>query len=95
MQAIHSVGWHHEGKQFMCSHSDGSLTMWNLRNTTKPIQITFPHGEELQSFKSIAAKDAHLICRIDHIFIKCNTEKQKNSLDVVLVAAMVFCARQP
>lgn len=53
IQAIHSVGWHHEGKQFMCSHSDGSLTMWNLRNTTKPIQITFPHGEELTSYKSI------------------------------------------
>ncbi|RXM29937.1 Syntaxin-binding protein 5-like [Acipenser ruthenus] len=27
----------------MCSHSDGSLTMWNLKNTAKPFQITFPH----------------------------------------------------
>ncbi|KAM9803508.1 syntaxin-binding protein 5-like isoform 11-T11 [Syngnathus typhle] len=44
-EAIHSVCWHHEGKQFMCSHSDGSLTLWNLRNTSKPIQITFPHGK--------------------------------------------------
>ncbi|XP_060944691.1 syntaxin-binding protein 5-like isoform X1 [Limanda limanda] len=44
-EAIHSVSWHHEGKQFMCSHSDGSLTMWNLRNTTKPVQVTFPHGK--------------------------------------------------
>uniref|UniRef100_A0A3Q0S663 Syntaxin binding protein 5L n=2 Tax=Heroini TaxID=318529 RepID=A0A3Q0S663_AMPCI len=44
-EAIHSVSWHHEGKQFMCSHSDGSLTLWNLRNTTKPFQVTFPHGE--------------------------------------------------
>lgn len=44
-QAIHSVSWHHEGRQFMCSHSDGSLTMWNLRNTAKPFQVTFPHGE--------------------------------------------------
>ncbi|XP_070832524.1 syntaxin-binding protein 5-like isoform X9 [Chaetodon trifascialis] len=44
-EAIHSVSWHHEGKQFMCSHSDGSLTMWNLRNTTKPFQVTFPHGK--------------------------------------------------
>ncbi|XP_051260504.1 syntaxin-binding protein 5-like isoform X8 [Dicentrarchus labrax] len=44
-EAIHSVGWHHEGKQFMCSHSDGSLTMWNLRNTTRPFQVTFPHGK--------------------------------------------------
>ncbi|XP_037136781.1 syntaxin-binding protein 5-like isoform X9 [Syngnathus acus] len=44
-EAIHSACWHHEGKQFMCSHSDGSLTLWNLRNTSKPIQITFPHGK--------------------------------------------------
>ncbi|XP_015219332.2 syntaxin-binding protein 5-like isoform X3 [Lepisosteus oculatus] len=44
-EAIHSVSWHHEGKQFMCSHSDGSLTTWSLKNTTKPIQITFPHGK--------------------------------------------------
>ncbi|XP_035031313.1 syntaxin-binding protein 5-like isoform X7 [Hippoglossus stenolepis] len=44
-EAIHSVSWHHEGKQFMCSHSDGSLTMWNLRNTTKPFQVTYPHGK--------------------------------------------------
>ncbi|XP_027878128.1 syntaxin-binding protein 5-like isoform X12 [Xiphophorus couchianus] len=44
-EAIHSVSWHHEGKQFMCSHSDGSLTLWTLRNTTKPFQVTFPHGK--------------------------------------------------
>ncbi|XP_036400778.1 syntaxin-binding protein 5-like isoform X3 [Megalops cyprinoides] len=44
-EAIHSVSWHHEGKQFMCSHSDGSLTVWNLRNTSKPFQVTFPHGK--------------------------------------------------
>ncbi|TRY91850.1 hypothetical protein DNTS_027196 [Danionella cerebrum] len=44
-EAIHSVSWHHEGRQFMCSHSDGSLSMWNLRNTTKPFQVTFPHGK--------------------------------------------------
>ncbi|XP_054644185.1 syntaxin-binding protein 5-like isoform X11 [Dunckerocampus dactyliophorus] len=44
-EAIHSVSWHHEGKQFMCSHSDGSLTLWNLRNTSKPVQVTFPHGK--------------------------------------------------
>uniref|UniRef100_A0A3B5MHZ9 Syntaxin binding protein 5L n=1 Tax=Xiphophorus couchianus TaxID=32473 RepID=A0A3B5MHZ9_9TELE len=45
LKAIHSVSWHHEGKQFMCSHSDGSLTLWTLRNTTKPFQVTFPHGK--------------------------------------------------
>uniref|UniRef100_A0A8C1PB85 Syntaxin-binding protein 5-like n=1 Tax=Cyprinus carpio TaxID=7962 RepID=A0A8C1PB85_CYPCA len=44
-EAIHSASWHHEGRQFMCSHSDGSLSMWNLRNTAKPFQVTFPHGK--------------------------------------------------
>ncbi|XP_026073892.1 syntaxin-binding protein 5-like isoform X9 [Carassius auratus] len=44
-EAIHSASWHHEGRQFMCSHSDGSLSLWNLRNTAKPFQVTFPHGK--------------------------------------------------
>ncbi|XP_077541742.1 syntaxin-binding protein tomosyn isoform X4 [Haemaphysalis longicornis] len=42
-EALHSVAWHHEGKQFMCSHSDGSLTTWNIRAPSKPINIIFPH----------------------------------------------------
>ncbi|XP_066563061.1 syntaxin-binding protein 5-like [Amia ocellicauda] len=50
-EAIHSVSWHHEGKQFMCSHSDGSLTMWNMKNTAKPFQITFPHGKNQRDGK--------------------------------------------
>uniref|UniRef100_A0A8C3F451 Syntaxin-binding protein 5-like n=1 Tax=Chrysemys picta bellii TaxID=8478 RepID=A0A8C3F451_CHRPI len=44
-EAIHSVDWHHEGKQFMCSHSDGSLTLWNLKTPSRPFQITIPHGK--------------------------------------------------
>uniref|UniRef100_A0A8C2BZX9 Syntaxin-binding protein 5-like n=1 Tax=Cyprinus carpio TaxID=7962 RepID=A0A8C2BZX9_CYPCA len=52
-EAIHSASWHHEGRQFMCSHSDGSLSMWNLRNTAKPFQVTFPHGGRKELFKPI------------------------------------------
>ncbi|XP_063765015.1 syntaxin-binding protein 5 isoform X3 [Eleginops maclovinus] len=44
-EAIHSVAWHHEGKQFVCSHSDGTLTTWNIRAQTKP-QIITPHGKQ-------------------------------------------------
>ncbi|KFP04607.1 Syntaxin-binding protein 5-like, partial [Calypte anna] len=44
-EAIHSVAWHHEGKQFMCSHSDGSLTLWNLKRPNRPFQTTIPHGK--------------------------------------------------
>ncbi|KAB0361395.1 hypothetical protein FD754_005551 [Muntiacus muntjak] len=49
-EAIHSIDWHHEGKQFMCSHSDGSLTLWNLKSPTRPFQTTVPHGK-IYAFK--------------------------------------------
>ncbi|XP_019745780.1 syntaxin-binding protein 5a isoform X2 [Hippocampus comes] len=45
-EAIHSVAWHHEGKQFVCSHSDGTLTIWNVRGQGKPIQTITPHGKQ-------------------------------------------------
>ncbi|XP_077416245.1 syntaxin-binding protein 5 isoform X3 [Vanacampus margaritifer] len=45
-EAIHSVAWHHEGKQFVCSHSDGTLTTWNIRTPAKPTQIITPHGKQ-------------------------------------------------
>ncbi|XP_062391222.1 syntaxin-binding protein 5-like [Sardina pilchardus] len=55
-EAIHSVSWHHEGRQFMCSHSDGSLSMWNLRNTAKPFQVTFPHGKTQRDVRKESCK---------------------------------------
>ncbi|XP_075452645.1 syntaxin-binding protein 5 isoform X4 [Ascaphus truei] len=50
-EAIHSVAWHHEGKQFICSHSDGTLTIWNLRSPTKSIQTIVPHGKQIKDGK--------------------------------------------
>ncbi|XP_053561114.1 syntaxin-binding protein 5-like [Bombina bombina] len=47
-EAIHSISWHHEGRQFMCSHSDGSLTVWNIKNSGRPFQVTIPHGKTQQ-----------------------------------------------
>ncbi|NWS45778.1 STXB5 protein, partial [Probosciger aterrimus] len=49
--AIHSVAWHHEGKQFICSHSDGTLTIWNVKSPTKPFQTITPHGKQLKDGK--------------------------------------------
>lgn len=43
-EPLKSISWHHEGKQFICSHADGSLTTWNARHGTKPVSVTFPHG---------------------------------------------------
>ncbi|XP_017505789.1 syntaxin-binding protein 5 isoform X5 [Manis javanica] len=50
-EAIHSVAWHHEGKQFICSHSDGTLTTWNVRSPAKPVQTITPHGKQLKDGK--------------------------------------------
>uniref|UniRef100_A0A914ZBB2 Lethal giant larvae homologue 2 domain-containing protein n=1 Tax=Panagrolaimus superbus TaxID=310955 RepID=A0A914ZBB2_9BILA len=40
---IKCISWHHDGKQFMAGHSDGSLTIWNLRKSTEPQQKINPH----------------------------------------------------
>ncbi|KAB7496615.1 Syntaxin-binding protein 5, partial [Armadillidium nasatum] len=43
---LRSISWHHEGKQFMCSHTDGSLTTWVVKQTTpKPTNIIYPHAK--------------------------------------------------
>lgn len=45
-EPLRSVSWHHEGKQFMCSHTDGSLTTWGIKQTTpKPASTIFPHAK--------------------------------------------------
>lgn len=44
-EPIRSVAWHHEGKQFMCSHTDGSLTTWMARPSPKPLNHTHPHAK--------------------------------------------------
>lgn len=41
---LKSITWHHEGKQFMCSHTDGSLSTWTVRQL-KPTNVTYPHGK--------------------------------------------------
>ncbi|XP_068970293.1 syntaxin-binding protein 5 isoform X2 [Bombus flavifrons] len=41
---LKSISWHHEGKQFMCSHTDGSLATWTVRQV-KPTNITHPHAK--------------------------------------------------
>ncbi|XP_011154067.1 syntaxin-binding protein 5 isoform X8 [Harpegnathos saltator] len=43
-EPLKSITWHHEGKQFMCSHTDGSLSTWTIRQL-KPTNVTFPHAK--------------------------------------------------
>ncbi|XP_050303950.1 syntaxin-binding protein 5 isoform X6 [Anthonomus grandis grandis] len=42
---LRSIAWHYEGKQFMCSHTDGTLTTWNIRNSQKFVHISQPHAK--------------------------------------------------
>ncbi|CAG0915956.1 unnamed protein product [Notodromas monacha] len=43
---LRSASWFSDGKQFMCSHVDGSLTTWSLRQPQRPISHVFPHGKQ-------------------------------------------------
>uniref|UniRef100_A0A8B9JWR7 Syntaxin-binding protein 5-like n=1 Tax=Astyanax mexicanus TaxID=7994 RepID=A0A8B9JWR7_ASTMX len=60
-EAIHSVAWHHEGKQFICSHSDGTLTIWNIKSPAKPAQTITPHGE--RHTHKLTHKYLFILCR--------------------------------
>lgn len=51
-EPLKSISWHHDGKQFMCSHTDGSLSTWALRQL-KPINVTHPHGEFIVSLSHL------------------------------------------
>ncbi|XP_043490598.1 syntaxin-binding protein 5 isoform X12 [Polistes fuscatus] len=43
-EPLKSITWHHEGKQFMSSHNDGSLLTWTVRQL-KPTNVTHPHAK--------------------------------------------------
>ncbi|XP_031337336.1 syntaxin-binding protein 5 isoform X1 [Photinus pyralis] len=45
LEPIRSIAWHFEGKQFMCSHTDGSLTTWSIKQNNKPIHVSQPHAK--------------------------------------------------
>lgn len=46
-QPLRSISWHHEGKHFVSSHTDGSLCTWPLRPTPMPQYHNYPHGKFL------------------------------------------------
>ena len=46
-EALTSISWHHEGRQFMASHPDGSFTTWDLKQSSKPISILYPHARTI------------------------------------------------
>lgn len=63
-EPLRSVSWHHEGKQFMCSHTDGSLTTWLVRQP-KPVNVTHPHGSCAPPLYRVPGAAAALASLID------------------------------
>ncbi|XP_069195233.1 syntaxin-binding protein 5 isoform X2 [Procambarus clarkii] len=56
-EPLKSISWHHEGKQFMCSHTDGSLTTWAIKQTgPKPSSVIFPHAKTNKEGKQETCK---------------------------------------
>uniref|UniRef100_A0A6A7FXP2 Syntaxin-binding protein 5-like isoform X2 n=3 Tax=Hirondellea gigas TaxID=1518452 RepID=A0A6A7FXP2_9CRUS len=56
-EPLRSVSWHHEGKQFMCSHTDGSLTTWVVKQPSpKPTSTIFPHAKTNKEGKQESCK---------------------------------------
>ena len=59
MRKFTSVSWHWEGKQFVCSCSDGSLVTWAIKPgpARKPVSIVFPHREKGDSNEPLSPID--------------------------------------
>ncbi|XP_060525863.1 LOW QUALITY PROTEIN: syntaxin-binding protein 5 [Cylas formicarius] len=58
---LRSIAWHYEGKQFMCSHTDGTLTTWSLKNNQKYVHISQPHAKLNKDGKPEQCKPIHKI----------------------------------
>jgi syntaxin-binding protein 5 len=45
-EAMSSIGWFYDAKQFMSAHNNGSLIVWSTKGETKPTNILHPHMNE-------------------------------------------------
>ena len=60
-QSLRSISWHHEGKQFMSSHTDGSLLTWNIKSQGKPVSIITPHGKYMFVTVNVSSRLIHIL----------------------------------
>lgn len=60
-EPLRSVAWHHEGKYFVSSHTDGSLCTWPLRQQLKPQSHSYPHAKIKADGKLESCKPIHKI----------------------------------
>lgn len=43
-EAMSSISWNYDGKQFISSHNNGSLIIWNCKSDAKAANILHPHS---------------------------------------------------
>ncbi|XP_067946439.1 syntaxin-binding protein 5-like [Watersipora subatra] len=48
-ESLRDACWHQEGKLFMCSYADGTLSTWNFKQNTKPVSVMTPHSKANKS----------------------------------------------
>ncbi|XP_034187166.1 syntaxin-binding protein tomosyn isoform X4 [Osmia lignaria lignaria] len=58
--SLRSISWHHEGKQFISSHTDGSLSTWSVRQV-KPTNVTHPHAKITKDGEPEPCKPIHKV----------------------------------
>lgn len=44
-KTMSSISWSFDSKQFMSSHNNGSLVIWNCKSDTKPANVLIPHSK--------------------------------------------------
>uniref|UniRef100_A0A2M4A134 Putative tomosyn n=1 Tax=Anopheles triannulatus TaxID=58253 RepID=A0A2M4A134_9DIPT len=60
-ESLSSCSWHHEGKHFITSHTDGSLCTWPLKISPKPLIHHFPHAKTNKEGKTESCNSIHKV----------------------------------
>ncbi|XP_035780182.1 syntaxin-binding protein 5-like isoform X1 [Anopheles albimanus] len=60
-ESLSSCSWHHEGKHFITSHTDGSLCTWPLKISPKPLTHHFPHAKTNKEGKTESCNSIHKV----------------------------------
>ncbi|KAG8192245.1 hypothetical protein JTE90_014103 [Oedothorax gibbosus] len=65
---LKSVAWQLEGRQFICSQGEGSLTTWNIRDAKKPISVVYPHAKSLIDGKPEPCNGIYKVeCKVNRV----------------------------
>lgn len=60
---ITSISWHSEGRQFVASHRDGSISTWNLKAFGRPASTITPHAKVMTAEHK--PESCHLIPKVE------------------------------